>query len=328
VAIRQNEPNSCPDRSAFHRLGNGNGGTTWLAAFPPDRAVPLSQPLGCWDSGTASRPPQRRFRAPTVRLVGILACAALALGVVGTAHSQSEPKSEPNKAEPKPEPKAKIAFIGDSTGDGIWGGVSALLPREACLKNHIELGRFAKNSTGLTRPARFNWVDEVGRIAESFKPQLFVISLGLNDRQSVVEHGTVTLETSPDYPAKYRGRVTAVLKSVAAAKTGLLWVGLPAMREAAADRDARDKNKYFAQAIAEFADSGIEYVEPWKLNPSGEDKFASFGPDKTGKMIQIRASDGEHFTPAGDLLVAAYLLPKITATLVKGGAKLGEACAI
>jgi hypothetical protein len=281
------------------------------------------------------RQPRRRFRAPTVRLVGILACAALvlSLGVVGAAHSQSEPKAEPNKAEPKPEPKVKIAFIGDSTGDGIWGGVSALLPREACLKNHIELGRFAKNSTGLTRPARFNWVDEVGRIAESFKPQLFVISLGLNDRQSVVEHGTVTLETSPDYPAKYRGRVTAVLKSVAAAKTdtakpSLLWVGLPAMREAAADRDAREKNKYFAQAIAEFGDSSIEYVEPWKLNPSGEDKFASFGPDKTGKMIQIRASDGEHFTPAGDLLVAAYLLPKMTATLVKGGAKLGEACAI
>jgi hypothetical protein len=44
-------------------------------------------------------------------------------------------------------------------------------------------------------------------------------------------------------------------------------------------------------------------------------------------MIQIRASDGEHFTPAGDLLVAAYLLPKMTATLAKGGAKLGEACA-
>jgi hypothetical protein len=99
------------------------------------------------------------------------------------------------------------------------------------------------------------------------------------------------------------------------------------MRDAAADRDAREKNKYFAQAIDEFGDPHIEYVEPWKLNPSGEDKFASFGPDKTGKMIQIRASDGEHFTPAGDLLVAAYLLPKMTATLAKGGAKLGEACA-
>ena len=328
MAIWQTKPNSGDDRSAFQCLGSRNGGTTGSAESRPDRAVPLSHPLGRWDSGTASPRRRPRFRSLTARLAGVLACAALSLGVVGAAHSQSEPKSEPNKSEPnKSDPKSKIAFIGDSTGDGLWGGVSGLLPREACLKNHIELGRFAKNSTGLTRPARFNWVDEVGRIAESFKPHLFVMSPGLNDRQSVVEHGTVTLETSPDYPAKYRGRVTAVLKSVAAAKASLLWVGLPAMRDAAADRDAREKNKYFAQAIAEFGDPHIEYVEPWKLNPSGEDKFASFGPDKTGKMIQIRASDGEHFTPAGDLLVAAYLLPKMTATLVKGGAKLGEACA-
>jgi uncharacterized protein len=324
VAIRRNKPNSGHDRSAFQRLGSRNGGTTGSAESAPDRAVPLSHPLGRWDSGTASPRRRPRFRSLTARLAGVLACAALAFGVVGAAHGQSEPnQSEPNK----PEPKSKIAFIGDSTGDGLWGGVSGLLPREACLKNHIELGRFAKNSTGLTRPDRFNWADEARKIGDGFKPQLFVMSLGLNDRQSVVEHGKVTLETSPDYPAKYRDRVAAVLKSVAAAKASLLWVGLPAMRDAAADRDAREKNKYFAQAIAEFGDPHIEYVEPWKLNPSGDDKFASFGPDKTGKMIQIRASDGEHFTPAGDLLVAAYLLPKMTATLVKGGAKLGEACA-
>jgi hypothetical protein len=62
-------------------------------------------------------------------------------------------------------------------------------------------------------------------------------------------------------------------------------------------------------------------------NNTDEDKFASYGPDGTGKIIQIRASDGEHFTPAGELLVAAYVLPKISASLVKSGAKLGEACA-
>jgi hypothetical protein len=275
---------------------------------------------------TSPRPPRRRLRLPHVRASITLACAAfaLSLGVIGTARSNGETK-------------AKVAFIGDSTADGMWGGLTGLVPHEACLKGNIELGRFAKNSTGLTRPDKFNWVDEVKRIGESFKPQLFVMSLGLNDRQSVVEHGKVTLENAPDYPARYKERVTAVLKSAADSKASLLWIGLPAMREAAPDRDAREKNKYFAEAIAEFAQGNgqqgsmqqatMQYVEPWKLNPSGEDKFASFGPDQKGRMIQIRASDGEHFSPAGDLLVAAYLLPRIVATLSKGGAKLGEACA-
>jgi hypothetical protein len=71
----------------------------------------------------------------------------------------------------------------------------------------------------------------------------------------------------------------------------------------------------------------VEFVEPWKLGRSGEDRFASFGPDQNGKMIQIRTSDGLHFTSAGELLVAAYLWPKIVAILAKGGAKLAVACA-
>ncbi|MGE0036707.1 MAG: DUF459 domain-containing protein [Xanthobacteraceae bacterium] len=225
------------------------------------------------------------------------------------------------------ETKAKIAFVGDSTSDGLWGGFSPLAPRNSCLKGTVDLGRFAKNSTGLTRPERYNWPDEVKRIGDSYKPALFIMSLGLNDRQSVVFGGKVTLDTSPDYPARYKERVTAVLKSAAASRSSLLWVGLPAMRDAAADRDARLKNTFFAEAIAEFGDSAIQYVPPWRLNPTGEDKFASYGPDQNGKIIQIRASDGEHFTPAGDMLAAAYLLPKITAILLSRGAKLGDACA-
>jgi len=254
----------------------------------------------------------------------LLAAIVLSFGVVCPAFSENE-ATPGTKSEPVP--KAKIAFVGDSTSDGLWGGFTSLVPREPCLKSNFDFGRFAKNSTGLTRPNKFDWVEEVKRIGDSYKPQLLVMSLGLNDRQSVLENGKVTLENSPDYPARYRDRVTAVLRNVAAAKTSMLWIGLAAMRADAADKDAREKNKFYAQAIAEFGDPHIEYVEPWKLNPSGDDKFASFGPDGKGKMIQIRASDGEHFTPAGDMLVAAYLLPKMVAMLGKGGVKLGEACA-
>jgi uncharacterized protein len=263
----------------------------------------------------------------------LAACAVIAVALGAASGVRAEPQSQ---EEPKPETKIKIAFVGDSTADGLWGGMAAIAPREPCLRTNVDLGRFAKNSTGLTRPEKFNWVDEMKKIGEGFKPQLYVMSLGLNDRQSVVEHGKVTLENSPDYPARYKERVTAVLRSAAAGHAGLMWVGLSAMREASADRDGREKNKFFAEAIGEFGqansqqanpqEAGMQYVEPWKLNGAGEDKFASFGPDPKGKMIQIRATDGEHFTSAGDLLVAAYLLPKMVATLVKGGAKLGAAC--
>lgn len=253
-------------------------------------------------------------------------CLVLAMifGGVPAAHAQAESNAE-TKIESRNDSKPRIAFIGDSTGDGLWGGMSQLASRDACLKTGVELGRFAKNSTGLTRPDRFNWVEEARRIGESFKPALFMMSLGLNDRQSVVENGQITMENSPAFPAKYKERVTAVLKTIAARKASLLWIGLPAMRAAAADKDARDKNKYFAEAIAEFGIPNMKYVEPWKLNPATEeDKFASYGPDQNGRMVQIRASDGEHFTSAGDLLVAAYLSPKMLASLAERGEPICE----
>jgi hypothetical protein len=259
-----------------------------------------------------------RGAGPRARCVSAVAAALfVAFAAVGAISALAR------GAQAESESKIRIAFVGDSTSDGYWEGVSVTAGRDACLKNQLELGRFAKNSTGLTRPDRFDWVAELRRIGESFKPKLFVMSLGLNDRQSVVEHGQITMDDSPLYDDKYKERVTAVLKNAAAAKAALLWIGLPAMRLPATDKDTRAKNRLFEEAIAAFGDPDIQYVEPWKLSASGADTFASYGPDQNGRMVQIRTPDGEHFSVAGEMLAAAYLLPRITATVTRMAAQDG-----
>ncbi|HEY6259214.1 MAG TPA: DUF459 domain-containing protein [Xanthobacteraceae bacterium] len=215
--------------------------------------------------------------------------------------------------------KVRIAFVGDSISDGYWEGVSVTAARDPCLKALTEFGRFAKNSTGLTRPDRFDWAAELKRVGESFKPRLFVMSLGLNDRQSVVEHGQITMDDSPLYDDKYKERITAVLKNAAAAKAGLLWIGLPALRVPSSDKDAREKNRLFEEAITAFGAPDIQYIPPWKLNQTGVDTFSSYGPDANGRMVQLRTPDGEHFTVAGEMLAAAYLLPRIVASVAHEG---------
>src|ERR1043166_8076804 len=240
----------------------------------------------------------------------IAVALAVLFGAVPAAFTQAPPKT----------PKTRIAFIGDSTADGLWGGVTQLASRTACLKTTVDLGRYAKNSTGLTRPDRLDWAKETARIGDTFKPALFMMSLGLNDRQSIVEGRQITPENSPGYPDKYKERVTAVLNYVKAAHASMLWVGLAAMRTPAADKDARAKNTYISEAIAEFGVPDIKYVPPWKLDPNAEEyKFSSYGLDQNGKIVQIRSSDGEHFTSAGDLLVAVYLVPKMTESLNEHG---------
>jgi hypothetical protein len=252
------------------------------------------------------RGPRHRFVSAIAAVLAVV--AVVAISALGAARS----------APAETESKIRIAFVGDSIADGYWEGVSVTAGRDVCLKSQLEFGRFAKNSTGLTRPDRFDWAAELRRIGESFKPRLFVMSLGLNDRQSVVEHGQVTLDDSPLYDEKYKERVTAVLKT-AAAKAGLLWIGLPAMRMPGPDKDAREKNRLFAEAIAAFGAAAIQYVEPWKLNPGGTDTFASYGPDLSGRMVQIRTPDGEHFTFAGEMLAGAYLLPRTLGSVTLDG---------
>jgi hypothetical protein len=255
-----------------------------------------------------------RVRFVGARLVGAIAVAfVFAFAAVGAISTLGLARGAPLESDSK----FRIAFVGDSIADGYWEGVSVTAGRDACFKSQLEFGRFAKNSTGLTRPDRFDWAAELRRVAEGFKPRLFVMSLGLNDRQSVVEHGQITMDDSPLYDDKYRERVTAVLKNAAAAKVALLWIGLPAMRVPATDKDTRAKNRLFEEAITAFGDPDIEYVEPWKSSPAGPDAFASYGPDQNGHMVQIRTPDGEHFTVAGEMLTAAYLLPRIVATVTR-----------
>ena len=245
-----------------------------------------------------------QYRGALVVLAGVLAGLGLALAAAFAGAVENEPK-------------AKVAFVGDSLSDGYWEGVTVVAGRDACLRTHLELGRFAKNSTGLTRPDKLDWATEIKRVGDSFKPNLFVMSVGLNDRQSVVEHGQITMDNTPPYDDKYKERITAVLKNAAATKASLLWVGLPAMRAAVTDKDTRDKNRLYAEAITAFGAPNLQYVEPWKLN--GTDSFASFGPDQNGRMVQIRTPDGEHFTVAGEVLTAVYLLPRILAILAANG---------
>ena len=221
--------------------------------------------------------------------------------------------------------KIKIAFAGDSIVDNYWSGIERIVDANPCLKNTVELGRFAKNGTGLTRGDRVYWPREIRRIDDVFKPTLSVVSIGLNDRQFIVDgNGARTAWGAPDWTDKYRHEVSEFLKAAVATKAVVLMVGMPAMREAIDNADIDGKNAMFAEAIAALGDPNLHYVEPWRLHAAGAETFASYGPDKSGRLVQIRTPDGQHFTVAGEDLAADYLFPKIVEALDAAGKNLDQ----
>jgi len=221
--------------------------------------------------------------------------------------------------------KIRIAFAGDSIVDNYWSGIERIVDANACLKNTVELGRFARNGTGLTRGDRVYWPREIRRIDDVFKPTLSVVSIGLNDQQFIVDgNGARTAWGAPDWTDKYRHELDEFLKAAVASKAVVLMVGMPAMREAIDNTDIDGKNAMFADAIAALGDPNLRYIEPWRLHAAGTETFASYGPDKSGRLVQIRTPDGQHFTVAGEDLAAGYLFPKIVEALDAAGKNLDQ----
>jgi uncharacterized protein len=221
--------------------------------------------------------------------------------------------------------KIKIAFAGDSIVDNYWSGMTRVVDANPCLKTTVELGRFAHNGTGLTRGDRLYWPREIRRIDDVFKPTLSVLSIGLNDRQFIVDGtGARTAWGAPNWLDKYQHEVDAFLKASIASNAVVLLVGLPAVRDSEENADLIEKNTIYRDAIAALGAPNLHFVDPWRMKESGPDTFASYGPDKTGKLVQLRTSDGEHFTIAGEDVVAAYLYPKIVAALGEAGIAIGQ----
>ena len=221
--------------------------------------------------------------------------------------------------------KIKIAFAGDSIVDNYWSGMTRVVDASSCLKNGVELGRFAHNGTGLTRGDRLYWPREIKRIDEVFKPKLSVLSIGLNDRQFIVDGvGARTAWGAPNWTDKYRHEVDEFLKAAVASNGIVLLIGLPVVRDNEENADLLEKNGMYRTAIDALGAPNLHYIDPWRLKETGPDTFASYGPDKTGKLVQIRTADGEHFTIAGEDVVAAYLYPKIVAALSEAGTSIGQ----
>lgn len=258
-----------------------------------------------------------------LRMIAMLACCAAA-ALPCAARAGTDPGSKDKAA---PRIITKIAFAGDSIVDNYWEGILRVISANPCLKTSVELGRFARNGTGLTRGDKLFWPREVRRIGATFQPDLFVLSVGLNDRQFIVDgNGARTAWGAPDWTDKYRALVVEFLQNAAASKAGVLLVGLPIVRDSAENADLQGKNKMFVEAVAAVGAANVQYVEPWRLKPEGADAFASYGPDRNGRTVQIRTPDGEHFTVAGEDIVAAYLYPKIVAAFVQMGMPIDRAC--
>ena len=225
----------------------------------------------------------------------------------------------PAVASAEAPPPLRIAFVGDSMADGLWGAMFRRLGKDKCLADKVKLIRRAKNGTGLTRLDQYNWVDEVGAIATDPGADLFVGSFGVNDRQSIVDVDKKRTEFGgPDYDGRYEGIVEDVVQSALSHGSSFLVMGLPVMLDVAANSDAAAKNKLFAEAVGHVGSPRAVFVAPWTSQPP-PDAYKPFLPNAKQTLVQVRAPDGVHFTTAGyDMVMETFYLAIIDSLKQRG----------
>jgi hypothetical protein len=240
--------------------------------------------------------------------IGFISCLSLLLPSIAGGAARAEAGA-----------KARIAFVGDSLAQQYWAGITRLIATDACLKSNLDLGRFARPATGLANSDYFNWQREIRRIDEVYRPTLTVVSIGMNDRVGIIAPGVRILRGTSAWTDNYRRLIKEFIEGAMSGKAGVLFVGLPVMRQSVFNGDMVEENRLYAEVVGRIGARKVRYVEPWKLNVSGPDTFAAHASDRNGRLVQIRASDGMHFANGGEDLLALYLLPKIVAALAEAG---------
>ena len=190
-----------------------------------------------------------------------------------------------------------IAFVGDSMADGLWGAMFRRLGKDKCLAEKVKLIREAKNGTGLTRLDQFNWIDEVGAIADD--PGAGPVRRLVRHQRSPADRragqDAHRLSAAPRSTRATRPSSRTSIQRAIAKDDSILIVGLPVMLDADANADARPRTSCSPRRVKAVGSPRATYAQPWTSQPA-PDEYKPFLPNARNTMVQVRATDGIHFT--------------------------------
>ena len=213
----------------------------------------------------------------------------------------SRPAPAPREiaAVEKSEDASRVLVIGDFLARALAKGL-ALAYAENPDAVVIDA---TSGSSGLVRSDYYDWPAEFPAIAEAQNPDVILVMIGGNDRQSInTETGPYALGTD-GWRAAYAGRVKALADALRGTGKPVLWVGLVPVQSSTMSRDYSSFNGIVREQLEAL---GVPFIETWNGFADEEGKYVAIGPDYRGQSVQLRASDGLNFTRAGQRTLAFF----------------------
>jgi len=224
--------------------------------------------------------------------------ATHAAGTSGPATREAEaPEGEPAAATalrvPTPSNKLRVAVIGDSLSQGLGPAIERWM--NPFVVRVLSLGR---QSTGLSREDYFNWEAGMRQIVEEYRPDLVFVLLGSNDAQAQISRdGTSIPVGSVRWLDGYGERAANLLGEATRAGTHVVWVGIPIVKERRHWDFYRRVNDIYRETAS--ADPFGTYLDAWTPFEGRDGGYTAFVRNDRGDLVEVRASDGVHFTQTG-----------------------------
>jgi hypothetical protein len=187
----------------------------------------------------------------------------------------------------------RVLLVGASSMEYYLG---TELKRQLEAHRGIEVSRFAKLGTGLSRPDVFDWEKKVKALLKTERPDVVVAMFGGNDAQGLYDKAKRPhVYGTEGWFKEYRRRVDSFIRVASAQGAQVVMLGMPVMRSAKFSRRMERVNKVTREACEA---AGAVYLATWDLiaTPTGAYQ-QSITHD--GETDEARLEDGIHFAKLG-----------------------------
>jgi uncharacterized protein len=201
--------------------------------------------------------------------------------------------------QPTPERPLELLVTGDSEAEFVGQRVVDQAPAGL-----VEAATVARNATGLTNPAFFNWELNAQQEIDARDPDAVIMAIGGNDGFNVEVAGQLYGPDDPEWQTEYARRVAVVMRELSEnGRRPVYWVPPPTARDDEFNAIYGSQNRAVEQAAR--AVPGARYVDVYNTINGGK-----YSDELTidGRRVLARQSDGVHFTREGAVVPTRLIL--------------------
>lgn len=191
----------------------------------------------------------------------------------------------------------KVFFAGDSMMQGIAPHIQKHLQGFG-----IQSINLSRQSTGLAYPKFFDWQSTIkDTIKKDSTIKVLIVMLGPNDPWDMpASNGRYLKFNSPEWDSEYQSRIADILNFATEHHVGVIWVTPPNMKKPKLNEQMIHLNAVIQQELARH---NVKMIDSRPIMGGVNDSYNDYLV-KDANQIKMRSSDGIHFSPEGQKILA------------------------